>query len=82
MVVSIERHVSMNQCVQKHAERPGVHLWPAVRPSIDDLWGGVQRTPAKRLKKLVAVEEIRQTEVCNLFKKKEKEVLARHSQPD
>lgn len=49
VVVSIKRHISMNQCVQKHAERPGVHLWAAVWPSVDDLWGGIQRAPAKRL---------------------------------
>ena len=66
VAVSIKWHGAMNHCVQQHTERPSVHLWPSVRPSVDNLRGGVQRAAAKGLKELVPVVEVRQAEVCDL----------------
>lgn len=66
MVLPIKWHGAVNQSVQEHTQRPRVHLWATVWPSINDLWGGVQRAAAEGLKVLVSVVEIRQAEVCDL----------------
>lgn len=69
VVESIKRHGAVNQRVQQHAERPGVHLRSTVRPSVDDLWRGVQGAAAERLQILVTVVEVGQPKICNLQEK-------------
>lgn len=66
VVVSIKWHGAMNHGVQQHTKGPGVHLWPTVWPTVDNLWGGVQRATAKGLKILITMVEVRQAKVCNL----------------
>jgi len=41
--------------------------------SVHDLRGGIERAAAERLKKLVLVVEVGQTEICNLEGKRESE---------
>lgn len=66
VVLAVERHGAVNHRVQQHAQRPRVHLGPPVRPSVDDLWGSVERAAAKRLQVLVAVEKVGQAEIRDL----------------
>lgn len=66
VVLPIKWHGAVNQSVQQHTQRPRVHLWATVWPSINNLWGGVQRAAAEGLKVLVSVVEVRQAKVCDL----------------
>lgn len=68
MVDSIKWHGAMNQCVQQHTKGPSVYLWPTVWPSIDNLWGGIQRAATKCLKVLITVVQVRQSKVRDLRK--------------
>ncbi len=50
-----------------------MYLRAFIRSSVHNLRGGVQRTAAERLKKLVLVVEVGQTKICNLEEKTESE---------
>lgn len=66
VAVSLKRHGGIDHGVQHHTQRPHVHLWPAVRPPVDDLWGGVERTSTEGLQIFFTIEEVGETKVCNL----------------
>lgn len=58
VVLSIERHGSVNQGVQQDAQRPAVHLRSSVRPAVHDLGRSVQRTAAERLQEFIVLVEV------------------------
>lgn len=66
MVEPVEGHGAVDQRVQQNSQGPGVHLRAPVRPSVDDLRGGVQGAAAEGLQEVVAVVEVGQAEVGDL----------------
>lgn len=68
VVLSVERHGSVNQGVQQDAQRPAVHLRSSVRPAVHDLGRSVQRTAAERLQEFIILVEVGQPEVSDLEK--------------
>ncbi len=58
VVLSVERHGSVNQGVQQDAQRPAVHLRTSIRPAVHNLRRSVQRTAAVRLQEFIVLVEV------------------------
>lgn len=58
VVLSVERHGSMDQRVQQDAQRPAVHLRSSVRPAVHNLRRRVQGTAAVRLQELIVLVQV------------------------
>lgn len=52
----------------ERVDRLRTHLWPAVRPSVDDLRGGVEWAATESLQQLVLMVKVGQSKVSNLQK--------------
>mmetsp|Transcript_9942 Transcript_9942/g.28234 ORF Transcript_9942/g.28234 Transcript_9942/m.28234 type:complete len:350 (-) Transcript_9942:240-1289(-) len=65
-VVVVEREAATKQGVEDDPGTPNVYLGARVEPALDDLRGGVVRTPARRLQELAVAHEIGQAEVSDL----------------
>lgn len=52
----------------ERTDRLRTHLWPAVRPPIDDLRGCVEWTTTEGLQQLVLMVKVGQSKVSNLQK--------------
>lgn len=66
MIETIEGHRSVNKSVKQYAQGPAVHLWPSVRPPIDNFRRGVEWAPTERLQELVLLVQVGKPKVRNL----------------
>lgn len=68
-----QREITSGRMTQRR-DQLRTHLWPAVRPPVDDLRGRVEWTATEGLQQLVLMVKVGQSKVSNLQKPRTREL--------